>query len=97
MRYVRKFHEDKNYRSDFINFFRNSSNWIEQGGSVTSYKSSKTGTYVKISSSMLIIQDQKVGISIHLYWGNIEYYRFNRGDVEIYVKGSPQPGLINLF
>lgn len=87
MRYVRKFHEDKGLRSEINNFFKKSGVWVNQNKPST-YKSSKTGTYISISSSVIIIQNVKAGIRLDLFWEDIDDYKARQDDITIFVKGK---------
>lgn len=87
MKHVRKFHEEKGLRSEINNFFKNSDIWVNQSKPST-YKSSKTGTYISISSLVIIIQNVKAGIRLDLFWEDIDDYKVRGDDITIFVKGK---------
>lgn len=96
MKRIRKFQEEKGLRSEVNNFFKNSEVWVNQSKPST-YKSSKTGTYISISASVLIIQNTKAGIEIDLYWEDVDSYKAFQDDIIIYAKGNPRTVAITLY
>lgn len=96
MKCIRKFQEEKGLRSEINHFFKNSEVWVNQSKPST-YKSSKTGTYISISSSVLIIQNVKAGIKVDLYWEDVDSYKARQDDITIFVKGNPRTAAIALY
>lgn len=87
MRQVRKFYEDKGLRSEINNFFKNSDVWVNQNRPST-YKSSKTGTYISISSLAIVIQNSKAGIRLDLFWEDIDDYKARGDSITLFVEGK---------
>ena len=87
MRQVRKLNEDKGLRSEINNFFKNSEVWVNRNRPST-YKSSKTGTYISISSLAIVIQNSNAGIRLDLFWEDIDDYKARGDSITIFVKGK---------